>query len=126
VSNRIKVGQLYGCKCAPMEFPMGFFAPHEDQAQRNHGQSLGRLAERGGLGLGEAIAILNGNDQRYLDCPKNEEWLKRRFARWDAAQRIEARSDETPAEAVQPEGREPGPKDAPDPSLYPSKEGKND
>lgn len=33
-------------------------APHERQAQANHGQSLERLAERGGLGLCEAVAVL--------------------------------------------------------------------
>ena len=35
---------------------------------------------------------------------------------WIVAQGIEARSDETP-QAVQPEGREPGPKDAPKTSV---------
>lgn len=31
---------------------------HEKQAQKNHGQSLERLAERGGLGPNEMIAVL--------------------------------------------------------------------
>lgn len=30
---------------------------HEDQAQKNHGQSLERLAQRGGLSPTEALAI---------------------------------------------------------------------
>jgi hypothetical protein len=33
-------------------------APHEKWAQRNHSQSLQRLAERGGLGWCEALAVL--------------------------------------------------------------------
>jgi hypothetical protein len=39
-----------------------------------------------------------------------EAWIANELAK--DAQGIEARSDETP-QAVQPEGREPGPKDAP-------------
>ncbi|CAN2532584.1 hypothetical+protein [Methylocapsa aurea] len=38
--------------------PMKMLEPHERQAQNNHGQSLKRLAERGGLGACEANAIL--------------------------------------------------------------------
>ncbi len=32
----------------------------EDQAKKNHGQTLRQLAERGGLAPSEAIAIING------------------------------------------------------------------
>lgn len=38
--------------------PWALLAPHEAQAQRNHGQTLERLAERGGLGADEMVAIL--------------------------------------------------------------------
>lgn len=38
-------------------------APHDAQAQRNHGgQTLARLAERGGLDATEAIAVMNDRD----------------------------------------------------------------
>lgn len=37
--------------------------PHEKQAIRNHGQSLQRLAERGGLGWIEALCVLE--DREY-------------------------------------------------------------
>lgn len=40
--------------------PWAFLAPHEAQAQRNHSQSLKRLAERGGLAACEAIDIVKG------------------------------------------------------------------
>jgi hypothetical protein len=33
---------------------------NEEQAQKNHGQTLKMLAERGGLSPSEAIAIVNG------------------------------------------------------------------
>lgn len=42
-------------------------APHEEQARRNHDQSLQRLAERGGLTADEALAILE--DRRHRDMP---------------------------------------------------------
>jgi hypothetical protein len=40
--------------------PWEVIAPHERQAIRNHGQSLEVLASRGGLGVGEAIDIIEG------------------------------------------------------------------
>jgi len=44
--------------------PWSMMAPHEAQAQRNHSQSLSRLASRGGLGIDEAWYVLK-------DCPYN-------------------------------------------------------
>ena len=42
--------------------PWKMIEPHERQAERNHNQTLERLAERGGLDCSEAICVLN-------DCP---------------------------------------------------------
>jgi hypothetical protein len=44
-----------GC---PRQVPWSILAPHEGWAQRNHGQSLERLAERGGLGIQEMACIV--------------------------------------------------------------------
>lgn len=38
--------------------PWKVIAPHEAQAQKNHQQSLARLAERGGLDPNEALCII--------------------------------------------------------------------
>lgn len=38
--------------------PWASIEPHAKQADRNHGQTLKRLAERGGLGIEEAYHIL--------------------------------------------------------------------
>ena len=38
--------------------PWEMIAPHQSRALKNHGQTLNRLAERGGLEPSEAIAIL--------------------------------------------------------------------
>jgi len=48
--------------------PWAMIAPHEAQAQRNHGQTLKRLAERGGLAVCEALAVLE--DRRWERMPK--------------------------------------------------------
>lgn len=40
--------------------PWAFIAPHEKQAERNHSQSLKRLAERGGLNAAEVLDVVEG------------------------------------------------------------------
>ncbi len=52
-----------------LHFPPKFFAPHEEQAQHNHSQSLKRLNERGGLSAVEAMLILQGKP-----LPRIGEW----------------------------------------------------
>lgn len=60
--------------------PWDFIAPHEAQAQRNHGQSLKRLAERGGLSACEALAVAEGRpwhpalDAAFCLINKVREW----------------------------------------------------
>lgn len=44
--------------------PREMLAPHEAQAQRNHSQSLQRLADRGGLSACEALAVLENREWR--------------------------------------------------------------
>lgn len=51
--------------------PWELIAPHNSQAMSNHGgQNLHRLAERGGLSAGEAVATIEGKDLRT----KWKEW----------------------------------------------------
>lgn len=50
-----ELGRL-GC---PRTVPLALVAPHEAQAMQNHGgQTLARLAERGGLSPGELVCTL--------------------------------------------------------------------
>jgi hypothetical protein len=62
--------------------PWPVIAPHEKQAMRNHGQTLEQLAERGGLGFVEALAIMC--DLPYESVLVNEGnakiWLQERMA----------------------------------------------
>jgi hypothetical protein len=46
--------------CIIVSLPWEMIAPHEAQAVTNHGQSLERLAQRGGLSASEALAVLGG------------------------------------------------------------------
>lgn len=47
----------------PRNISWSLIEPHEEQANRNHGQTLERLAERGGLSVYEAVAVLNDKDR---------------------------------------------------------------
>lgn len=51
----------------PSSIPWSVIAPHEHQALRNHDQTLERLAERGGLGPTELLAVLTGKRFRDVD-----------------------------------------------------------
>lgn len=52
-----------GC---PRSAPWSFVAPHEAQAQANHEQTLERLAQRGGLGPSELVAVVRGEKIRVV------------------------------------------------------------
>lgn len=72
----------------PRSVPWGMLAPHEDRAKGNHcGQSLDRLAERGGLGVDEMLWILDDlplKGMRYETETAAVEELKRRVAIYKA------------------------------------------
>jgi hypothetical protein len=58
-----------GCpEDVPWSVPWSFVAPHEEQARRNHDQSLRRLAERGGLSPCELLAVVE--DRRWRAMPE--------------------------------------------------------
>jgi hypothetical protein len=53
--------------------PWAWVAPHEEQARRNHGQSLDELARRGGLSPLELWMAVHGVDLgRWLYAPASE------------------------------------------------------
>ena len=68
---RAEVERLKGRRFPIMggpSIPWSMIGPHDRQAKSNHGgQDLERLADRGGLGCCEALAVLDGID--YLDSP---------------------------------------------------------
>lgn len=71
--------------------PFAMLAPHEAQAQRNHGQTLGRLAQRGGLDAAEALDILDGRRWGSTRASLSaEQVLILKVREWRAAQRAPA------------------------------------
>jgi hypothetical protein len=67
------------------EIPFAMLVPHEAQARSNHGQTLERLAQRGGLGASEAIDILEGRrGGSTKDCIENERYLINKVREWRA------------------------------------------
>ena len=67
------------------EIPMAMLLPHEKQAIMNHGQSLHRLAERGGLDATETLAILEGRGWNQTKVqPADEERLVALVQIWSA------------------------------------------
>lgn len=68
------------------EVPFAMLEPHEKQAMRNHGgQTLERLAQRGGLSHGEAIDILEGKPWNTVKhCTENEVYLINKVRAWRA------------------------------------------
>jgi hypothetical protein len=68
-------GDIYRRKLIPV--PMWVFAPWDDQAQKNHRQSLEELRQRGGLDVQEAVAILTGMEKCWLQRHEAHEVLVR-------------------------------------------------
>jgi hypothetical protein len=50
----------------PRSVSWSLLAPHEPQAIKNHDQTLERLAQRGGLGVTEMIAVIEGLPWRWV------------------------------------------------------------
>lgn len=47
--------------------PWEWVEPHWAQAKKNHGQTLERLAERGGLSISELAAVLEDREWRRME-----------------------------------------------------------
>lgn len=70
--------------------PWPMMEPHEAQAERNHSQSIARLAERGGLSACEACAVLEDRGYRRMHPFEAHNRLKDLFQEWVAAGQPEA------------------------------------
>jgi len=58
------MGERVGTNLPPI--PWAVIEPHELQAQRNHTQTLERLAQRGGLSCTEALAVLENRNWKPM------------------------------------------------------------
>jgi hypothetical protein len=91
-----KIMSLKGVVDSPGQIPWDLIAPFEAAAERNHGQSLERLNERGGLDPLEAYAVMRGlrwPEVCNLDRQMVVNWLNARvkeFNQNDTAEKIAA------------------------------------
>ena len=63
--------------------PWEMIAPHESQAQLNHGQSLQRLNERGGLSPSEAVAVLENKFWTEVQVEEGVVRLEELVMQWE-------------------------------------------
>jgi len=66
----------------PREIPWALIQPHERQAQKNHDQTLERLAERGGLSLQEMVAVLDGLGWNLVRKMEDDQAVVRILSIW--------------------------------------------
>jgi hypothetical protein len=65
--------QFGGVILFPLNVPWAMLEPHEAQARTNHGgQTLHRLAERGGLSIGEVLSVLDGKPPSFRRATRDE------------------------------------------------------
>ena len=64
----------------PKSVPWSIVKDHETQAQRNHSQSLGRLAERGGLSPMELWCVVYDKD--YFEALRKEGMTESKAIEW--------------------------------------------
>lgn len=65
------------------DLPLEFFRAHEAQARENcHGRSLERIAERGGLGAAEALAVLEDRPWQHIPWEQAEIRVRALFDEW--------------------------------------------
>jgi hypothetical protein len=74
----------------PKSVPWDFIGEHQDVCRRNHDQSAERLAERGGLGPGEMLAVIEPGTPTwaavkalwYMSAEESVPRLKAALADW--------------------------------------------
>ena len=75
----------------PSAVSWGLVAAHEDQALRNHFQTLERLAQRGGLSPSELWAVLHDvpfEKTRGLDLSRIDDDIMRFIAQYEAGKPV--------------------------------------
>lgn len=69
--RREEIKKLHALGC-PRFVPLPIVVAHAEQAHRNHGQTVARLAERGGLSPAELVKVLEdrswNSGEPWTDC----------------------------------------------------------
>lgn len=74
-----------GLTLLPIAVPWAMIEPHEAWAQKNHGQTLRRLADRGGLSASEVLAVLDDRGYETIPIVKACRELNARILAWEEA-----------------------------------------
>ncbi len=96
---RLKGNSFYPIQDGPV-VPWSVMAPHEAQCQKNHGQSLKRLAERGGLGAAEAYCIIKGLSLRAFDTVGHNQLRTCWFEYAETTNGLKTRADKAEAKVA--------------------------
>jgi hypothetical protein len=88
--NRAKYERTKEVEHFPQMFiPWEMIRPHNGQCMANHGgQTLERIAQRGGLGRCEAIAVLADQKWTPIDADIADEKLKAMVEEYQSKQRV--------------------------------------
>lgn len=105
IMGLLRLAEQKALKAAGVEMTRGIpwvmIAPHEKQAERNHDQTLVRLAERGGLSACEAVAVLEDRRWTRLEDAVAYRRLQELVQAWkDSHDGKEADKQAAPAQAV--------------------------
>lgn len=94
--ERLKGDLSYPIQDGPT-IPWFIMKPHEAQCQKNHGQSLEKLAGRGGLGAAEAYCIIKGLSLRAIDEVGHNQLRTWWFEYADSINGLKTRAEEAEA-----------------------------
>jgi len=72
--------------------PWAMIAPFEQQARENHRQSLQCLAERGGLGECEAVAVMERRQWHRMDPAEASRRMRELVAEYEAKEVVQLRA----------------------------------
>lgn len=84
--DRLRDCRAKGLKYLVLSIPWAMIEPHAEQADKNHYQSLARLADRGGLSACEALAVLEDRPHSRLPEPVAQHRLQAEIKEWEAKQ----------------------------------------
>lgn len=83
--DEIEALRKNGISMVPIGFPWELLRSHEAQAQTNHGQTLRQLAERGGLGPDEIMAIMENRCRKAMSRPAACRAVNKMIVDWEAS-----------------------------------------
>lgn len=92
-ADRFPIGPSTAYGKPKLTVPLALVLECERQAQINHGQSVARLKERGGLSWCELAAVLDGRRWEAMKLDAAHESAMRRVLSWQAMRQAQADLD---------------------------------